>query len=142
MRTLPLPEYTGFEIWRGRPGLQAEFAAITWCRCLLSSPWSLLACKLIIGLVSAYDIFLTIKYVESLPWMELNPVGRWLMQLDSGPECALDQIACFVAAKFSGNFLTLAAIELLCHWKRNVASLVAVGVAAAQLLLLYFLTTG
>ena len=121
------------------PSINWSIGLDRWSNYVLASSWVLLSCKLIIGLVSAYDIFLTIKYVDSLPWMELNPLGRWLMHLDSGPECPLDQIACFVAAKFSGNFLTLAAIELLCHWKQPVANTVALGVAVAQLILLYYL---
>lgn len=107
----------------------------------IHSPWILLLCKLFIGLVSCYDIFLTIKYVTYLPDLELNPVGRWLMSLDSGPTCHLDQIAGFISCKFAGNFITLAAIEGLCYWKKQAATCVAVTVALAQLLLLYFLTS-
>lgn len=106
---------------------------------IIANPWVLLGCKLIIGVVSAYDIFLTIKYVESLPAMELNPIGRWLMYLDAGPECKLDQIAGFIAAKFVGNFLTLAMIELVSCWKRMLATVIASCVAVFQLGLLYFL---
>lgn len=105
----------------------------------LSHPFFLLGCQLLIGLVSAYDIFLTIKYVEYLPELELNPIGRWLMQLDAGPTCSLDQVACFVSAKFAGNFLSLAIIEALGRWKPTLAGSVAVVVAALQLVLLSFL---
>jgi hypothetical protein len=152
MRVLPFPtllddDLSHDDLSHGELSCRQDFSCNTMAllqsfRPWLESPWTLLACKLIIGLVSAYDIFLTIKYVNSLPLMELNPIGRWMMQLDSGPECGLDQIACFVAAKFSGNFLTLACIELLCHWRRSLACLVACGVSAAQLLLLYFLMHG
>lgn len=107
---------------------------------VVHSPVTLLVLKLTIGLVSAYDIFLTIKYVECLPEMELNPVGRWLMCLDSGPECGLDQIAGFVSAKFAGNFLTLAILELVCHWRKSLAVCIATIVAMAQLYLLHILT--
>ena len=123
-----------------RPAMRRpSFAAVQqW----LSNSWVLLACKLIIGVVSAYDIFLTIKYFESLPAMELNPIGRWLMSLDTGPECQLDQIAGFISAKFVGNFLVLATIELVSHWKRVMASAIAFILAGFQLLLFYFLLTG
>ena len=107
---------------------------------VFSNPWALLICKLTIGIVSAYDIFLTIKYVDSLPTMELNPLGRWLMMLDRGPECELHQIASFVAAKFAGNFLVIAVIELLANWKRYMAGAVAIPVAAFQVALFCFLT--
>lgn len=109
---------------------------------LICSPWTLFACKLTIGLVSAVDVFLTLKYVNSLPQYELNPIGRWLMSLDSSTECQLSQISCFITAKFAGNFLTLSIIELLCHWKRHVASAVAAAIACFQLMLLYFLLCG
>lgn len=125
------------------PNLHVEFGrALSVAKQAIQSPVVLLACKLIIGLVSAYDIFLTIKYVESLPSLELNPIGRWLMQLDSGPDCQLDQIACFITAKFSGNFITLALIEFLGSWRRSIATVVAISVATAQLILLGFLVHG
>jgi len=109
---------------------------------LLCNPWTLLVCKLIIGVVSAYDIFLTIKYVESLPMMELNPIGRWLMMLDDQTTCQLSQIAAFIASKFAGNFLALCVIELLANWKPKMSSAVALAVALFQLWLLYFLVFG
>lgn len=103
------------------------------------APSTLLACKVIIGLVSAYDIHQTIKYVEYLPQLELNPIGRWLMSLDTGPECDLQQAALFITAKFAGNFACVVIIELLSHWRRSLASLVALSVAVLQLCLLYVL---
>lgn len=109
---------------------------------IIVSPFTLLACKLIIGLVSAYDIHQTVKYVEFLPEMELNPVGRWLMNLDSGPTCDLQQAACFITAKFAGNFACLAIIEFLCGWNRRVATGVALPVALFQVMLFYFLMFG
>jgi hypothetical protein len=109
---------------------------------LLCNPWTLLLCKLIIGVVSAYDIFLTIKYVESLPMMELNPIGRWLMMLDNQTTCQLSQIAAFIASKFAGNFLALCVIELLASWKPRMSTAVALSVALIQLWLLHFLVFG
>lgn len=131
--------HTAFNATLYRPSMvDSGYAAVQqW----LTNSWVLLACKLTIGLVSAYDIFLTVKYFESLPMMELNPVGRWLMQLDNGPECQLDQIAGFIAAKFVGNFIVLAAIELVGHWRKSCATVIAFSLAAVQLSLLYFLLT-
>jgi hypothetical protein len=105
----------------------------------LANPWVLLMCKLTIGFVSAYDIFLTIKYVESLPSLELNPVGRWMMSLDQGPACELNQIAAFITGKFAGNFLVLCIIELMAKWRHRAAAVVALSVASIQLLLFAFL---
>lgn len=109
---------------------------------LLCNPWTLLLCKLTIGVVSAYDIYLTIKYVESLSTYELNPIGRWLMRLDAGPQCELSQTASFIAAKFCGNFIALSVIELLGTWKAYIAAAVALAIAAFQLGLLGFLLFG
>lgn len=111
-------------------------------RRLLCSPFTLLACKIVIGVVSAYDIHQTIKYVEYLPEMELNPVGRWLMRLDDGPVCDLQQAACFITAKFVGNFACLAIIELVSTWRRSFAAGVALVVASFQTVLLLFLLFG
>ncbi len=105
----------------------------------ISNPWALLACKATIGLVSAFDIYLTIKYFESLPTFELNPIGRWLMALDEGPDCHLSQIAGFIASKFAGNFAALTVIEFLVRWKLAIAGVVAFALAVFQLGLLYFL---
>ncbi len=109
---------------------------------LVQSPITLLVCKVIIGVVSAYDIHQTIKYVEYLPQMELNPIGRWLMSLDRGPTCDLQQAACFITAKFTGNFACLAIIELLCNWRRGLATVIAIVVAAFQSVLLVYLLVG
>ena len=105
----------------------------------LANPWVVLFCKLVIGFVSAYDIFLTIKYYETLPSMELNPIGRWMMMLDNGPECELNQIAAFITAKFAGNFVVLCVIELLVKWKHRMAAIVALAVASCQVMLFVFL---
>ncbi len=116
---------------------------------LFCHPWTLFTCKLLIGVVSAYDIYLTIKYVDSLSSYELNPIGRWLMGLDTGPnscvidvDCSIKELAAFITAKFAGNFIALSVIELLASWKRYLASSVALPIAFFQLVLLYFLVYG
>ncbi len=117
--------------------LAAEFAAVR--QRVTESPYTLLVCKIIIGVVSAYDIHQTIKYVEYLPEMELNPIGRWLMSLDDGPRCDLQQAACFITLKFGGNFACLAVIEFVSSWNRALATTAALMVATFQMWLLFFL---
>ena len=119
--------------WRSISALAS--AGFDW----LCNAWVLLGCKLVIGVVSAYDIFLTIKYYESLPWLELNPVGRWLMMLDEGPACELHHVAAFIAAKFAGNFIAICVIELLAAWRLRVSTAVALAVAACQMILFCYL---
>jgi hypothetical protein len=114
---------------------------------MLCTPMALLFCKAVIGIVSGYDLFLTIKYVESLPMMEMNPVGRWLMGIRSHCSCGyapgtLQQMACFITAKFFGNFITFGVIEALAHWRRPMAATVATTLAFIQLCLLYYLLFG
>ncbi len=131
--------------WRTLVSSKATATSFSWreaCIQLLTNPWSLLFCKLAIGLVSAYDIFLTVKYVESLPQYELNPLGRWMMSLDSEVPCELSQTAGFLGAKCLGNFIIFAVIELLANWRRGIASAVAVAIVVYQGGLLYFLLFG
>ncbi len=105
----------------------------------LGSVWGLLVCKCIILTVSAVDIYLTVKYVESMPQLELNPVGRWLLGVDNGPECKLQHAAAFITAKFAGNVLVLAIIEMLAHCGFRRVGFVAGAVALFQIMLGLFL---
>ncbi|MCA9127403.1 MAG: hypothetical protein KDB22_09965 [Planctomycetales bacterium] len=127
---------------------------LKWERCdvnqlierFFSSKMTLLVCKILIGVVSVIDIYLTIKYVDSLYTMELNPLGRFLMGLDSGPTWTLEMrgdikpLAAFITAKVAGNFIAFSVIELLAGWKCYIATSVALPVALLQLMLLYTLT--
>ena len=106
---------------------------------VLGSIWGLLVCKCIIFVVSALDIYLTVKYVEYLPELELNPIGRWLLGFDNGPECRLQNAAAFITAKFAGNVLVLAIIEMLAHCRFRRVGFVAAAVALFQILLGLFL---
>jgi hypothetical protein len=106
---------------------------------LLGSVWGLLACKCVILVVSAFDIYLTVKYVEFMPELELNPLGRWLLGVDNGPRCELQHAAAFITAKFAGNVLVLAIIEALAHCNFRMVGFVAGAVALFQLLLGLFL---
>ncbi len=121
--------------------LSYQFAA-RWLVAVVSSVWMLLACKSVIGFVSAFDTYLTIKYAESLDIYEQNPLGRWLMGLDQGPVCETQQIAAFITAKFLGTLLVLITIQGLAFWRVRVACMVATPVAAAQLYLVAHLLFG
>ena len=105
----------------------------------LGSVWGLLVCKCIILVVSALDIYLTVKYVEYMPQLELNPVSRLLLGIDNGPECKLQHAAAFITAKFAGNVLVLAIIEMLAHCRFRSVGFVAAAVALFQILLGLFL---
>ena len=100
---------------------------------------TLVLCKLLICGVATYDTYLTLKYAEYLDVYEQNPIGRWLLQLDSGPINELQQTAAFVAAKFAGTTLVLLVLQGLCAWRNRTALMVAVPVALFQLGLAYYL---
>jgi hypothetical protein len=119
----------------------SALAATHWDR-WLASVWLLVACKLIIGGVSAFDTYLTIKYAASLDIYELNPLGRWMMGLDDGPVAGTQQIAAFIGGKFLGTVLVLLALELVASWRARLSGMLALPVALFQLILLVHLTYG
>ncbi len=112
---------------------------------LMCTPIALCLCKIVIGIVSGYDVFLTIKYVESLPMMEMNPFGRWLMNLNYdlsrnyAAVATVEQTAGFITAKLMGNFIVFGVIELLANWRRRAAAVVATSLASFQICLLAYL---
>jgi hypothetical protein len=117
-------------------------SARTFAAAVVSNVWVLLACKAIIGCVSAFDTYLTMKYVISLETYEQNPIGRWLMGLDSGPVSDTQQIAAFITAKFLGTILVLLAIQGVAFWRVPLAGMIAIPVAAFQLSLVGHLLFG
>lgn len=75
---------------------------------LLGKLWAVLAVVwLFIALVSALDVYCSIKYQFELIAEEMNPVGRWLMQLDGG------SVALLMSCKFLGNLLAIGGLPLL-----------------------------
>ncbi len=109
---------------------------------LLCNVWALMICKLIIGTVSAFDTYLTMKYVISLETYEQNPIGRWLMGLDSGPVCETQQIAAFITAKFVGTLLVLLAIQAVAYYRVRLATMIAIPVTGFQIYLASHLLFG
>lgn len=110
-----------------------------WTHWALCNFWILFCCKAIISSVAAFDIYLTIKYVSFLNVYERNPLGRWLMALDNGPEVETQQIAAFITVKFLGTILVILIIHGLASWRVDLAGLVAVSIAIFQLGLVYYL---
>lgn len=96
-------------------------------------------CSLCIGLISAYDSYLTIKYFASLKALELNPVGRWMMGLDSGPIDGVSHIALFLGCKFAGTVIVLFVLQMIWFWRRRWSGVIALKVALFQLALLLML---
>ena len=87
-----------------------------------------------IGAVSCFDAYLIVKFKDTLPLMELNPVGRLLLEWDGG------EPSLFVAAKFLGTILVLGILFALRQKNRRMAGVTAGSVAVFQFGLLMFLT--
>ena len=81
---------------------------------------------LFIGVVAAYDVYLSIKYQEVLQYQELNPLGRWLLKLDGG------KVAVFMGCKFLGTLVVLGVIQLLYFYRRHLGLAVASAMACVQ----------
>ncbi|MFN8856520.1 MAG: hypothetical protein ACK50P_13205 [Planctomycetaceae bacterium] len=89
-----------------------------------------------IGLVSAYDTYLTVRFQESLNVMECNPIALWLLAYDEWSAATL------VGLKFLGSMVVLGAL-CLCFWFRpHWGLVVTLSIALLQGSLLAFLTLG
>jgi len=89
-----------------------------------------------IGLVSAYDTYLTVRFQESLNVMECNPIALWLLAYDEWSAATL------VGLKFLGSMVVLGAL-CLCFWVRpHLGLTITLSIALLQGTLLAFLTLG
>ena len=91
---------------------------------------------LFIGLVSAFDTYLTVKFQDSLEIEELNPLARMLLQLD-GWDPAL-----FIGVKFVGSVMVLGILTALHVADRRIGLVIATAIASFQLGLLGYLVLG
>jgi len=88
---------------------------------------------LLIGSVSAIDAYLTVKFQESLMFLESNPIAIILLQLDAGDPSIL------IGVKFLGSILALGILAALYLQNRRVGLMVSSGLACFQTGLLYYL---
>lgn len=86
----------------------------------------LMALWLFIGTVAAYDVYLSVKYQDTLQFEEVNPLGKWLLQIDNG------SVAVFMGCKFLGTLIALGTVILLYCYKRQMGLTVASVLAAVQ----------
>jgi hypothetical protein len=88
---------------------------------------------LVIGLVAAYDTYLSVKFQDTLQHLEINPLCRWLIAADEG------SVAILLGCKFAGTVLALGTILLVYLCNRSVGVAVASVVALLQGLVLMYL---
>jgi hypothetical protein len=114
--------------------------------CWLTSPWaaaiSVAVMLWLIGSVSAFDAFLTLRYQESLSNMELNPICRWIMQLRFNKPVEGEAVALFLGLKMIGTVNVLIIIKMLFLWRPHWGLAVGAGVTAFQLMLAAYLLAG
>jgi hypothetical protein len=100
----------------------------------ISRKWLVFPCLwLFIGLVSAFDTYLTVKFQEHLVYHEVNPLARMLLQ-HNGWEPSL-----LIGSKFLGSVIVLGALTVLHFQNRRVGLMVTAGLASFQLWLLGYL---
>ena len=93
-------------------------------------------CWIVIVGVSSIDTYFAIKYSDVLYHMELNPVGRWLIEADGG------DVSLFMAAKLFGTWLASFFGMLLFLYRRSLGIITSLAVCMMQIALLFFLTMG
>jgi hypothetical protein len=91
---------------------------------------------LLIGSVSAIDTYLTVKFQESLVFLESNPIANLLLELDEGDASLL------IGSKFLGSTLTLGILAALYLQNRRIGLMVSSGLASFQVGLLWYLMAG
>lgn len=101
-----------------------------------------LACCAVIGLVSSYDGYLTIRYHESLAQMEINPLGRTVLRLDDDGGASAAALATFLGLKFAGTVVVICILQGIFRWHRRIGLTCAVAVAMVQILLGCYLVFG
>ena len=89
---------------------------------------------LFIGVVSAYDAYLVSRYCETILEFELNPVGRYLIELNDG------NVGVFLRAKAAGTLIVMSSLAIIHVRSERLAYPIVGSLAVLQFLLLLFLT--
>lgn len=86
-----------------------------------------------ISFVSAIDVYLTVRYQESLPEQEQNPFGLMLLGMSDWEPSLL------IGVKFMGTTMVLGFLTTLYAWNRRLGLTVTAAVGVFQLGLLWYL---
>ncbi|MGH7135295.1 MAG: hypothetical protein ACREHD_06105 [Pirellulales bacterium] len=95
---------------------------------------SFLLMWLFVGLVSAYDAWLVVKYWDTILLLERNPVCAYFIRLGDG------RSDIFLRAKTSGTLTVLSVLAGLYRNNRRLAYAVTGALSGFQLVLLAYLT--
>jgi hypothetical protein len=88
---------------------------------------------LFIGMVSAFDTYLTVRFQEYLAYEEINPLARMLLQLNGWDASLL------IGMKFLGSVVVLGVLTALHLTDRRFGLVIAAAIASFQLGLLGYL---
>jgi len=83
--------------------------------------------------VSVIDGYLVVRHRHQIPEIELNPIGRILVDWNSG------RVWYLLIAKYVGTILACASLLVIRHFSSCRGLVVASAIAALQFLLLLFL---
>ena len=86
-----------------------------------------------VGFISAIDIYWAITLQDVLMEIELNPLGRFLIEISDG------DIALFMFYKVIGLVVVLGILTILYNYRRRIAWASILGVCIFQLWLLWYL---
>lgn len=86
-----------------------------------------------IGFVSAVDTYLSAKFPDFLKALEVNPLGRALIEMDGGDPALL------LGAKFFTNLLVISVLILSHRWYSRLCWVMSIALSLVQLWLLGFL---
>ncbi|HTI50522.1 MAG TPA: hypothetical protein VL475_06215 [Planctomycetaceae bacterium] len=86
-----------------------------------------------ISLVSAIDVYLTVRFHETLPELEQNPFGLMLLEMSDWNPSLL------IGVKFMGTTLVLGFLTTLYAWNRRLGLTVTAAVGVFQCGLLWYL---
>jgi hypothetical protein len=92
------------------------------------------ACCLFVAAVSVHDAMLVVLNRADIAELERNPVGRWLIELQGG------EVWLFVLVKLAGTAVVCAVVVTLYEFRARLALVASGGVAAFQMILLWYLT--
>ncbi len=90
---------------------------------------------LFIGLTSAYDAYLNLRYPVTAQ-VEENPIAKWILQASG------DDVPLLIGLKFAGTLACLGVLVLVYLHKKASAMLIASTVASVQGMVLWYLTDG